>query len=178
MVACFERDLKESCEEAADFLRKKLVKWKKKKSLEGKPIYSGEREFVCEVYRLLIERNVSYRGTLFVDYFPDPKDRVARRLPDMVFDDRSNNKSVVEFKVVVDKRKKGPDRLWKKDKDGIKSDFEKMKMYKDSFKSKVIVVAYTGDPQDTNEKGLPVKDFQNEISKSFHKTNKVSVIVC
>ena len=178
MIASFERDLKESCEVAADFLRNKLFEWKKKNLLEGEPIYSGEREFVCEIYRLLIERNVSYRDTLFVDYFPDPKDRVARRLPDMVFDDRSNNKSVVEFKVVVDKRKKGPDRLWKKDKDGIKSDFEKMKMYKDSFKSKVIVVAYTGDPQDTNEKGLPVKDFQNEISKSFHKTNKVSVIVC
>ena len=80
--------------------------------------------------------------------------------------------------MVVDKRKKGPDRLWKKDKDGIKSDFEKMKMYKDSFKSKVIVVAYTGDPQGTNEKELPVKDFKNEISKSLQKTNNISVIVC
>ena len=178
MTASFERDLKESCEEAADFLRKKLVKWKNRNSLQGAPIYSGEREFVCEVYRLLIKRNGSYRNTLFVDYFPNPEDRVARRLPDMVFDDGLNNKSVVEFKVVVDKKKKGPDRLWKKDKDGIKSDFKKMKRYKDTFKSKVIVVAYTGDPQDTNEKGLPVKNFQNEISKSFHKTNKVSVIVC
>ena len=178
MSSSFKRDLKESCEEAAGFLRKKLVEWKDQNSLQGAPIYSGEREFVCEVYRLLIKKNVSYRDTLFVDYFPNPKDRVARRLPDMVFNDRSNNKSVVEFKVVVDKRKKGPDRLWKKDKEGIMSDFKKMKMYKDSFKSKVIVVAYTGDPQDTNERVLPVKDFKNEISKFPEKTNNISVIVC
>ena len=62
----FEQNLRESCRRAADFLRKKHQKYNDASGLQGNDrLYSGEREFVAELYRLLICNDPSYRERLF-----------------------------------------------------------------------------------------------------------------
>ena len=170
----FRDDLTKSCETAAEFLRKKLINIRRSTKEE---IYSGEREFICEVYRLLVNKNKSYRNTLFVDYIPDRKGK-EKKLPDLVFSDGSGNKSVVEMKVVVDKRKKGDLRLWAQDKKTVRHDYNKLKKNYKDFKSKFLVVAYLCDPKYEDETEFPIEDFKKAICTSFPNTKKIRVIVC
>ena len=171
----FRDDLTKSCEASAKFLRKKLINIR---ISTKKDIYSGEREFVCEVYRLLVNKDKSYRNTLFVEYFPDPNDKNGRLYPDLVFSDESDNKSIVEIKVVVDKRKKGDLRLWKKDEEAAKSDYDKLKKYYKYFKSRFLVVAYLGDPKYKDGTEFPLEGFKKTICNSFPNSKKIRVIVC
>ncbi len=104
MIASFERDLTESCEEAADFLRKKLSEWRNEISIKNE-VYSGEREFVSEVYRLLIEKNGCYRDALFVDYFPYPRgneqgENIVRLSNDEKYETKKKRSRKLNFKLI------------------------------------------------------------------------------
>ena len=173
----FGDDLTESCEAAAEFLRNKLLERKIKKSITDE-IYSGEREFVCEVYLHLVNRNKSYRDNLFVEYFPDPDDKEEKIYPDLVFSDGSDNKSVVEIKVNVNKREKDDPRLWAQDKEAVMGDYDKLKKHYKHFKSKFLVVAYLGDPKYEDGTEFHPNDLKIEISKIFPNTEEIRVIVC
>ena len=172
----FRADLTESCDAAAKFLRSKLSERKIKKSITDE-IYSGEREFVCEVYRRLVNKNKSYRDNLFVEYFPDPEDKGEKTYPDLVFSDGSGNKSVVEIKVNVNKRKKDALRLLEQDKGPIIGDCNKLKNYK-HFKSKFLVVAYLGDLKCKDGTEFQPKDLKIEISKICTDAKEIQVISC
>ena len=192
MIASFERDLTENCEEAADFLRKKLSEWRNEISIKNE-VYSGEREFVSEVYRLLIEKNGCYRDALFVDYFPYPRGneqgenivrlsndekKNERSLPDLVFTDRPNNINVVEFDVIVNRGRKGNFRLRKDDIKKLRNDFIKLNKYNNRFKSKFLVVAYTGDLEYKDGTKFPLDLFKEKVHREFGKSDKTKVIVC
>jgi hypothetical protein len=53
MTIRFEKDLRENCSSAAEFLREKDKRYNEIKKREGRHrIYSSEVQFVAEVYRL------------------------------------------------------------------------------------------------------------------------------
>ena len=52
----FYADLSEACNAASKFLREKHIEWNNRKSAK-KRVYSGEREFVADVYHLLVKKD-------------------------------------------------------------------------------------------------------------------------
>lgn len=180
----FENDLRESCECAAEFLRKKNVEWNKVRNPNARS-YSGEREFVAELYRLMVDKDTSYRNTLFVDYLrPDEAEKDEKAVPDLVYRNRTNEKSVVEIKTPVNCRADGDSEPLKVDlygsngKGGIKGDYKKLKEHYSEFKSKFLVVAYLGDIELENGKTFSLDGFKDWMYKKFPKTNEIKVIVC
>ena len=115
----FENDLRDSCKNAASFLRRKNLGYNKKAKEENmKESFPGEREFVSEVYRLMVKKNCSYKNSLFIDYLgPDKDEQKEKKVPDLVFRDDRGHKSVVEIKVVVNRLKDGH-KPWKIDLEG------------------------------------------------------------
>lgn len=180
----FENDLRESCECAAEFLRGKNVEWNKTKK-DKERSYSGEREFVAELYRLLVKKNESYRRTLFVDYLrPDEAEKDEKAVPDLVYRNGPDEKSVVEIKTPVDCRTDGTSEpldyvlYGSNGKGGINGDYKKLKEHYSEFKSKFIVVAYLGDLELDNGKKFSLDDFKSSIVKKFPDTDEIKVIVC
>ena len=184
MNSKFENDLRESCECAAEFLRKKNVEWNKVRNPKARS-YSDEREFVAELYRLMVEKDKSYRHTLFVDYLrPDEAEKDEKAVPDLVYRNGTNEKSVVEIKTTVNCRADGDSEPLKVDlygfngKGGIKGDYKKLNEHYSEFKSKFIVVAYLGDLELNNGKKFSLDDFKSSIVKKFPDTDEIKVIVC
>ena len=184
MNSKFENDLRESCECAAEFLRKKNVEWNKVRNPKARS-YSGEREFVAELYRLMVEKDKSYRHTLFVDYLrPDEAEKDEKAVPDLVYRNGPDEKSVVEIKTPVDCRTDGTSEpldyvlYGSNGKGGIKGDYHKLKKHYSEFKSKFIVVAYLGDLELDNGKKFSLDDFKSSIVKKFPDTDEIKVIVC
>lgn len=180
----FEIDLKDSCECAAEFLRGKNVEWNKTRK-KNERSYSGEREFVAELYRLLVEKNELYRTTLFVDYLrPDESEKNEKAVPDLVYRNGPNEKSVVEIKTPVNCRADGDPEPLKVDfcgpnrKGGINGDYKKLNKHYLKFKSKFLVVAYLGDIELENGKMFSLDGFKYWMYKKFPKTNEIKVIVC
>ena len=180
----FENDLRECCECAAEFLRGKNVEWNKTKK-DKERSYSGEREFVAELYRLLVKKNESYRRTLFVDYLrPDESERNEKAVPDLVYRNGPNEKSVVEIKTPVNCRADGDPEPLKVDfygsngKGGINGDYKKLKEHYSEFKSKFLVIAYLGDIDLEKGKTFSLDGFKDWMYKKFPKANEIKVIVC
>ncbi len=85
MNSKFENDLRECCKATADFLGLKNVDHNKPRRKEERS-YSGEQEFVAEVYRLLIERDSCYRDRLLIEAIrPDKGENNGRIIPDLVY---------------------------------------------------------------------------------------------
>ena len=192
MKVNFEDDLKDSCDQAAKFLRCKLYEWRKKNKI-GDEIYSGEREYVSEVYRLLINRNNSYKYTIFIDYFPyshgkqrgEKSVRLSKDgkneglIPDLVYSDGPENINLVEFKVVVKFKKRGDDSLlYAYDNNDLKDVRKKLDRYNESIISKFIVVAYTGDLNYKDGTKFPLDLLEEQVRGKFGKSDKTKVIVC
>ena len=180
----FENDLRESCECAAEFLRGKNVEWNKTKK-DKERSYSGEREFVAELYRLLVKKNESYRRTLFVDYLrPDESERNEKAVPDLVYRNGPNEKSVVEIKTPVNCRADGDPEPLKVDfygsngEGGINGDYKKLNEHYSEFKSKFLVIAYLGDIELEKGKKFSLDGFKDWMHKKFPKNDKIKVIVC
>lgn len=173
----FYSDLLESCNEAADFLRKKHVEWNTGKS-DDKRIYSGEREFVSDVYRLLVEKRSDYRKYLLVDYLrPNEKEEDENAVPDLVFRYPGED-CVVEVKVVVNRRKSGDPELMSTDLNGIRSDRKQLTNHYKSFKNKVQVVAFLGTLLSNDEGKLYLERFKKSVHEEFGDTNSIKTIVC
>jgi hypothetical protein len=122
----FQADLESACNEAAKFLRGKNAKWNEG-IREEKQRYSGEREFLSEIYYLLVNRDKYYREHLFVDYMPAVEfSGSKRRLPDLVYRaEEANDKGVLEVKVLVDKRVNEDPTPYSSDKNLIDEDYKK-----------------------------------------------------
>lgn len=180
----FEKDLIDSCASAAEFLRKKDEKYNKLNKREGKDrLYSSEAQFVAEVYRLLVKKNECYRMNLFVNYLsPGKEERQDKVIPDLVFRNGENQKSIVEVKVPVDHRANGSPEPMAKERMEIESDYAKLKKYYKDFNSKFLVVAYLGDTTLKDGTKFPFEDFSKWIHNKCKDTdkvkNKIKVIVC
>lgn len=176
----FENDLRESCKSAADFLRIKHKKYNDASGLQEKDrLYSGEREFIAEVYRLLIERDPSYRDRLFVEAIrPDKGEDSGKVIPDLVYRNGKHENSVIEVKAPVNSRADGSEFPWESDRKDIESDYEKLQKNYSQFDSKFLVVAYLGDPILENGNEFPLSDFENWVNHEFPDKGKIKVIVC
>ena len=176
----FEQNLRESCRRAADFLRKKHQKYNDASGLQGNDrLYSGEREFVAELYRLLICNDPSYRERLFFEAIrPDRGEESGKLIPDLVYRDGNLEKCVMEVKAPVNNRANGSEVPWKTDREDIEDDYEKLKKNYDQFDSKFLIVAYLGDPVIKNGNEFPLQDFEKWVHENFPDKGKIKVIVC
>lgn len=176
----FENDLRESCKCAADFLRKKHEGYNDASGLKGNGrLYSGEREFVDEVYRLLIKRDPSYRDKLFVEAIRPDKDEVTgKETPDLVYRNGKHEKCVMEVKAPVNNRADGSELPWKSDAKDIEDDYKKLLNNYDQFDAKYLIVAYLGDPVIKSGREFPLEDFEKCAHDQFPDKGKIKVIVC
>ena len=176
----FENDLRESCWNAAFFLRKKHQRYNDASELKGKNrLYSGEREFVAELYRLLIYNDSSYREKLFFEAIrPDRGEESGKLIPDLVYRNGNLEKCVMEVKAPVNNRANGSEVPWKTDRNGIESDYEKLEENYDQFDSKFLIIAYLGDPILENGNEFPLEDFEKWVHSEFPDNGKIKVIVC
>ena len=176
----FERDLRDSCKSAAEFLRIKHQKYNDENGFKGKErLYSGEREFVAEVYRLLIEMAPSYRDRLFIEAIrPERGEDSGNVTPDLVYRNGHHEKSVIEVKAPVNSRADGSALPWKSDKTGFESDYEKLQDNYNRFDSKFLVIAYLGDPILENGNQFPLEDLEEWVHTKFQDKGKIKVIVC
>lgn len=176
----FENDLRESCECAAEFLREKHKRYNDESGLNGNDrLYSGEREFVAEVYRLLIEKDPSYRDKLFIEAIrPDKGEVTGKKTPDLVYRNGKYEKCVIEVKAPVDHRADGSEFPKERDEEDIESDYEKLQDNYDQFDTKFLIVAYLGDPIIDNGREFLLGDFEKWIHKNFPDNGKIKVIVC
>lgn len=180
----FENELRESCTATAKFLRGKNTEWNRSRETNERS-YSGEREFVAELYRLMVEKDKSYRNTLFVDYLrPDEAEKDENAIPDLVYRNRTNEKSVVEIKAPVNRRVNGDPEPLEVDlygsnrEGGINGDYLKLKKHYLNFQSKFLVIAYLRDIMLENGKVFSLKGFSDWIHDNFPDTDKIKVIVC
>lgn len=176
----FENELRESCKCAAKFLRAKHQRYNEAAGLKGKDrLYSGEREFVAEVYRLLIEKDPLYRDKLFFEAIrPDKGENSGKLIPDLVYRNGKHDKCVMEVKAPVNNRADGAALPLKTDRDGIENDYEKLQDNYGQFDSKFLIVAYLGDPKLKSGDEFPLEGFKNWIHHVFPDKGKIKVIVC
>ena len=176
----FENDLRECCESAASFLREKHRKYNDEAGLEGNNrLYSGEREFVAELYRLLIKKDPPYMGKLFVEAIrPDKGEVTGKEIPDLVYRNGNYEKCVIEVKSPVDYRADGSEVPKERDEKDIKSDYEKLQNIYDQFDTKFLIVAYLGDLIIKGKKEFPLEKFKKWVHKNFPDNGKIKVIVC
>ncbi len=176
----FYSDLLYSSNESAEFLRKKNLKWNKNKSNKEK-IFSGEREFVSDVYHLLVEKNPDYRNSLLVDYMrPDKRENDEKAVPDLVFRSSQGRSTqddcVVEIKVIVNKRKNGP-KPYSSDLKNIDGDREQLVEHYIHFNKKIQVVAFLGEITG-GEADLDYLDsLKRWLRNKYRDTNKIKMIV-
>lgn len=176
----FEEELKESCECAAKFLRAKHHVYNKAAGLKGKDrLYSSEREFVAEVYRLLIKGDPSYRDRLFIEAIrPDKGEDTGKVTPDLVYRNGKHEKYVMEVKAPVNSRANGSELPYESDRNDIQSDYEKLQLNYSQFDLKFLIIAFLGDPVAEDGQEFPLEDFKNWIHRVFPDKGKIKVIVC
>jgi hypothetical protein len=176
----FENDLRESFKWAAYYLIKNHKIYNDDSELkENKRSYSGEREFVAEVYRLIIEKDASYRDKLFIEDIRHVKGEDQEKVtPDLVYRDEMREKCVIEVKAPVDNRADGSPIPVKRDKEAFERDYEKLKNNYDQFESKFMVIASLGDPILENGKEFQLEGFKKWVENEFLDMGKIKVIVC
>lgn len=176
----FEDELRESCKCAAKFLRGKHHGYNEEAGLKGKDrLYSSEREFVAEVYRLLIKGVPSYRDRLFIEGIrPDKGEDTGKVTPDLVYRNGKHEKYVIEVKAPVNSRANGSELPYESDQNDIQSDYEKLQRNYSQFDSKFLIIAFLGDPIAENGKEFPLEDFKNWIHHVYPDKGNIKVIVC
>jgi hypothetical protein len=176
--------LTESCASAAEFLREKNEFYNDlNKREDGDRLYSSEAQFVAEVYHLLVEMDKSYRMHLFVNYLnPEKGERVERKIPDLVYRNGQNAKSIVEVKAPIDEDLfiSANESLNKKITEFklISKDYKKLKEHYLDFSSKFLVIAYLGDIKLDDGSEFPHVKFIESVRKEFKSTKEIKVIVC
>ena len=183
MAGEFEYNLRESCKCAAEFLRAKHQMYNEAAGLKGKDrLYSGEREFVAEVYRLLIKRDSCYRDRLFIEAIrPDKGEDSGEVTPDLVYRNGKHEKYVAEVKAPVNSRANGSELPFESDRKDIQCDYEKLQQNYSQFDLKFLIVAYLGAPILENGNEFPLEDFEKWVHTEFPDSpdkGKIKVIVC
>lgn len=180
----FEKDLRDSCASAVKFLREKNEFYNDLNKREGGDrLYSSEAQFVAEVYHLLVEIDKLYRMHLFVNYLnPEKGERVERVIPDLVYRNGQNTKSIVEVKAPVDEDLfiSANESLNKKITEFklISDDYKKLKEHYLDFSTKFLVIAYLGDIKLDDGSEFPLVKFIDSVRKEFKDTDEIRVIVC
>ena len=168
----FESDLRKAAQESAEFLREKNARLNK--SEEYDESYSGEREFVAELYRVLSLLNKDYIQNLSIDYYRyKKKERVVEYVfPDIVFHDSKKERTAVEVKVVwfLQTRKDG---LYKRDADRITRDYKKLRDRYSKFDRKIMLVAFLGSSEHYHR-----NNFKQYVEDLVHGNSNISVITC
>lgn len=173
----FYTDLLEACNASADFLRKKHLEWNNAKPDE-KRIYSGEREFVSDLYHLLVDKNPNYRKYLLVDYMrPSEMEEDEDAVPDLVFRYPGED-CVVEIKAVVNRRKNDSPEPYATDLEAIEGDHDQLRKHYKYFETKIQVVAFLGTLLDNNEDKLYLESFKKWVLEKFGDTSRIKMIVC
>ena len=180
----FEKDLRDSCASAVKFLREKNEFYNDLNQREdGDRVYSSEAQFVAEVYHLLVEIDNSYRIHLFVNYLsPEKEEREEKKIPDLVYRNGQNAKSIVEVKAPVDEdifiSANGALNKNFTEFKQISNDYKKLKEHYLDFSSKFLVIAYLGDIKLDNGSKFPLVEFIDSVRKEFKDTDEIKVIVC
>jgi hypothetical protein len=166
-------ELKRASKAAAEFLRDKNKSGSKD---DGKyvPYFSSETELVAEIYRKLGEAVPTYPNSLFINYYkPKMKERNPPRVfPDMVFHERKGKRYAIEVKAVwfITTKTGG---LYKRDKDRITRDYEKLRSKYKEFDNKIMLVGFLGEPEDYKE-----DKFYQSCSELIHKNSNIELITC
>ena len=170
----FYNDLNAASIDSANFLREKHVNYNKTKTNQKEKVYSKEHEFVAEVYRQLVNKDIKYRTYLCIDHL-HPEDSQEKRdsAPDLVYE-ALGYKAVVEIKTIVVKKVREDPGLFKHDLDRVEADYTKLQMNSDyvNFNQKILIVAYLGEESTERD------EIQNVILAKFPEKNGVRVIVC
>lgn len=137
----FERDLRKVAIESANFMRRKSSKLNEERNFEE--LYSGEREFVAECYRRLVNLNEEYLHNLLIEYYKPQKNEKNPEpvFPDIVFHNSKSGRTAVEVKPVWHMPTRIDD-LYQSDKDRILGDYEKLKDHYRRFDSKILLVPF------------------------------------
>lgn len=171
-MSIFLSDLKDASVEAANFLRDKSKRLNKKKDLEE--LYSGEREFVAECYRRLVEKNEEYLLQLLIEYYKPARSEKSPSLvyPDLAFYSTDGSKTAVEVKPVWFLPTRIDD-LYKADKDRISSDYKKLRDKYTKFDSKILLVPFLGDEVEYKRNKL-----RKYVESLVHKNSAIDIITC
>lgn len=171
MAKAFVDNLIKSSVKAADFLREKNLELKGN-GLESS-YFSSEKEFVAEMYRLMIKANKKYRRSLLIDYHkPKKNDReFVSAHPDIAYYDSSGGRCAVEAKGVWYLTAEGGP--YQADVKRIMDDLDKLHNEWKDFESKVLIVAYLGDGDKYKR-----NRFQSAIEGLTQGDSGVSLIVC
>ena len=136
--------------------------------------YSGEREFVAECYRRLVAINDQYLNNILIEYYkPKRKERNPLPVyPDLVFHDSKSGRAAVEVKSVwfMPTDKEG---LYKSDENRILDDYEKLRDSYKKFDSKIILVAFLGEPDEYRR-----NIFKQYVESLVHGKSNILVITC
>lgn len=182
MLMNFKDDLTETCNNAAKFLREKHREWNEGRS-DTEKNYSSESELVAEVYRLLVEKDKNYRTSLHIENIrPDKRGENKDKIPDMVYRGSSGEKALIEFKIIVTKRKRTNKGALPPEQDlgHVKNDYKKLndpKIYK-AFNYKFLVVAFLGKLEFDDGRPYSIEEYKNVISKMFSNKEEIKVIPC
>ncbi len=168
----FEIDLRKAAIESAEFLRQKSAKLNEDDEYDE--FYSGEREFVAECYRRLVAINDQYLNNILIEYYkPKRKERNPLPVyPDLVFHDSKSGRAAVEVKSVwfMPTDKEG---LYKSDENRILDDYEKLRDSYKKFDSKIILVAFLGEPDEYRR-----NIFKQYVESLVHGKSNILVITC
>lgn len=161
----FEIDLRESCGNTSYFLRKKHPRYNDAGELKRKDrLYSVEREFLAELYRLLICNDASDREKLFFEAIrPDSGEESRKMTPDLVYRNGNLEKCVIEVNAPVNNRAKGSEVPYKSDINDIESYYEKLEKNYNQFDSKFLLVAYLGDTILESGDEFSLEDFEKFV---------------
>jgi hypothetical protein len=176
----FQYEVEVASKYAADFLMEKHKRYTGSNGIKrnDRP-YSGERESVAKVYRLLICNDPSYRKKLFFEAIrPDRGEESGKLIPDLVYRNGNIEKCVMEVKAPLNSRANGSELPYKSDMDNIKRDYEKLKENYTQFDTKFLIVAYLGDPILENGNEFPLEDFEKRVHSEFPDKGKIKVIAC
>lgn len=171
MARDFVEDLRKASVKAAEFLRDKNSALRQ--SGLDNSLYTSEKQFVAEIYRLMVRTNKRYRSNLLIEYHrPRANDRVLEGgHPDIAYFDADGNKSAVEVKGIWFLTEEGS--VYQADIKRIVDDFDKLQGEWGRFDQRVLVVGFLGD----NSKFKRNK-FQTSILALTRGEAEISLITC
>ncbi len=166
----FITNLRKSSTEAARFLRKKSSSIN---NGNNSGFYSSEKEFLAEIYRLLVKANRKYRPSLLIEYHKPGKNGKSAEIshPDIAYYDPEGKKIAVESRAIWYLTEAGG--IYQEDIKKIMNDCDKLEGDWAGYDSRVLLVGYLGDP-DRYRKGK----FQASVEKLTEGNESFSVLTC
>lgn len=171
MARSFVEDLRRSSVKAAEFLREKNAAMKGN-GLDSS-LYGSEKEFLAEVYRLMVRANKRYRSSLLIEYHrPKKNDKTFEGAhPDIAYYGSEGERYAVEVKCIWFLTEEGS--IYQSDIKRVMDDYDKLQGEWGRFNQRVLVVAFMGD----NVKFRRNK-FQASVDSLTKGDTEISLITC